>query len=196
MDAPETAAADRIMARIATLAAISEEADRLTRRCLTPALDRAMALVAGWMQAAGMTVRRDTLGNLIGRYAANHTPARTLLLGSHLDTVRDAGAFDGPLGVLLALAAVEDLAARGVRLPFALEVPAFSDEEGLRFGTAYLGSKAFAGRFDPAYLDLCDADGISLAAAIRAAGGDPAAVAGEGRAADDLIGYCEWHIEQ
>ena len=190
------AAAERIMARIATLAAISEEPDRLTRRCLTPALEMAMATVAGWMQAAGMTVRRDTVGNLIGRYAAAHAPARTLLLGSHLDTVRDAGAFDGPRGVLLALAAVEDLSARGVRLPFALEVLAFSDEEGLRFGTAYLGSKAFAGGFDPATLDLRDTAGISLADAIRATGGDPAALAGERRAADDLIGYCEWHIEQ
>ena len=184
------------MARIAILAAISEEADRLTRRCLTPALDKAMMLVAGWMEAAGMTVRRDALGNLIGRYAAAHAPARTLLLGSHLDTVRDAGAFDGPLGVLLALAAVEDLQLQGVRLPFALEVLAFSDEEGLRFGTAYLGSKAYAGSFDPAMLDLPDADGVTLAEAIRAAGGDPAAVAGTGQAGQDLIGYCEWHIEQ
>ena len=184
------------MARIATLAAISEEPDRLTRRCLTPALEMAMVTVAGWMQTAGLTVRRDTVGNLIGRYAAAHAPARTLLLGSHLDTVRDAGAFDGPLGVLLALAAVEDLSARGMRLPFALEVLAFSDEEGLRFGTAYLGSNAFAGGFDPATLDLRDTASISLADAIRATGGDPAALAGARRAADDLIGYCEWHIEQ
>lgn len=194
MPAPD--AATRIMARIATLAAISEEADRLTRRCLTPALETVMSTVAGWMQAAGMTVRRDPLGNLIGCYAADHAPARTLLLGSHLDTVCDAGAFDGPLGVLLALAAVEDLQVRGVRLPFAVEVLAFSDEEGVRFGTAYLGSKAFAGCFDPATLDLRDADGVTLADAIRATGGDPAALVSAGCAADDLIGYCEWHIEQ
>jgi allantoate deiminase len=184
------------MARIAQLGGISEEPGRLTRRCLTPALQEAMTLVAGWMQAAGMTIRRDTVGNLIGRYEAAQTPARTLLLGSHLDTVRDAGAFDGPLGVMLALAAVEDLHARGVRLPFAVEVLAFADEEGLRFGTAYLGSKVFAGTFDPAYLDLRDADGITLAEAIRAAGGDPAQIPADARAAADLIGYCEWHIEQ
>lgn len=196
MTARDRRAADRIMARIATLAAISEEPDRLTRRCLTPALDAAMATVAAWMQAAGMSVRRDTVGNLIGRYEADHDPARTLLMGSHLDTVRDAGAFDGPLGVLLALAAVEDLHAQGRRLSFALEVLAFSDEEGLRFGTAYLGSKAFTGQLDPAYLDLRDADGVTLADAIRAAGSDPVTLARDRRAADDLIGYCEWHIEQ
>src|SRR5438067_11578113 len=98
-------AAARIMERAATLGRISEEPDRLTRRFLSEAMGRATAQVAAWMRAAGMQVRRDNIGNLIGRYPAAREPARTLLLGSHLDTVRDAGRYDGPLGVLIALAA-------------------------------------------------------------------------------------------
>jgi allantoate deiminase len=188
--------AARIMERIAILAAISEEPDRLTRRCLTPALAQATGVVAEWMRAAGLVVRRDTVGNVIGRYEGDRAGARTLLLGSHLDTVRDAGPFDGPLGVLTALAAVEGLRERGARLPFAIETLAFADEEGLRYHTAYLGSKAFTGSLDPAYLDLADADGVTMREAIRAAGGDPAAIPGEARAVNDLLGYCEVHIEQ
>jgi allantoate deiminase len=189
-------ATQTIMERAETLGCLSEEPDRLTRRFATPAMQQATETVAGWMRAAGLIVRRDNAGNLIGRYAAAHEPAPTLLLGSHLDSVRDAGKYDGPLGVLVALAAVERLAARDVRLPFAVEVLAFADEEGLRYHTAYLGSKVVAGSFDPAYLDLQDADGIPMAAAIRAAGGDPDELTGDARPADDLIGYCEVHIEQ
>ncbi|HEY1014854.1 MAG TPA: allantoate amidohydrolase [Herpetosiphonaceae bacterium] len=189
-------AAQRLMARIDELAAISEEPGRLTRRFATPALSEAMALVANWMEAAGMTVRRDHLGNLTGRYEAARPDAKTLLLGSHLDTVRDAGKFDGPLGVLVALAAVEELAARGERPPFAVEVVAFADEEGLRFHSAYLGSSALAGGFRSEWLELADADGVSMAAAIRQAGGDPAAIAGERRDPAALVGWCEVHIEQ
>lgn len=188
--------AGTVMARCATLATVSEEPDRLTRRFASPPMRDVNALVAGWMQAAGMTVRQDAIGNLIGRYEADRAGARTLLLGSHLDTVRDAGRYDGPLGVLVALEAVAQLHRQARRLPFALEVLAFADEEGLRYHTAYLGSKAFTGTLDPAALALTDADGIPLAEAIRAFGGDPAACATTGRAADDLLGYCEVHIEQ
>ncbi|HUS14323.1 MAG TPA: allantoate amidohydrolase [Chloroflexia bacterium] len=190
MDAAE------IMRRADVLGAMSEEPDRLTRRFLTPAMAEAAAQVRAWMEAAGMAVRRDNAGNLIGRYAAAVDPAPALLLGSHIDTVRDAGKYDGPLGVLVAIAAVARLHAAGKRLPFALEVLAFADEEGLRFHTAYLGSKVVAGTFDPAYLALTDADGISVADAIRAAGGDPRALASDRHGADDLLGYLEVHIEQ
>jgi allantoate deiminase len=190
-------AAGTVMARCATLARYSEEPDRLTRRFASPPMREVNALVAGWMQAAGMAVRQDALGNLIGRYEADRAGAKTLLLGSHLDTVRDAGKYDGPLGVLTALGAVERLhQAGGARLPFAIEVVAFADEEGLRCHTAYLGSKAFTGTLDPATLALTDADGVTLADAIRAFGGDPAACATDCRAVDDLLGYCEVHIEQ
>lgn len=188
--------ANSIMERLDQLATYSEEPDRLTRRVATPALEQAMQAVAAWMRAAGMDVRRDNVGNLIGRYAAATTDAPTLLLGSHLDSVRDAGKYDGPLGVMVALGCVERLAADGRRLPFALEVVAFADEEGLRFHTAYLGSAVVAGTFDPAWLALVDADGMSLGAALEAIGLEPAAVARDARSRADLLGYVEVHIEQ
>ena len=188
--------AQAVMERIDTLATFSEEAGRLTRRYGTPALRQAYDVLDEWMRAAGMKVRRDNIGNLIGRYEADHSEAKTLLLGSHIDSVRDAGKYDGPLGVLIALAAVEQLHARRARLPFAIEVIAFADEEGLRFGSSYLCSKAVAGTFEPAMLQLTDADGITVAEAIRAFGGDPDALDQAVYAPDDLLGYCEVHIEQ
>jgi allantoate deiminase len=157
---------------------------------------RANDLVGEWMRAAGMDVRRDAVGNLIARYEATAPGAKTLLLGSHLDTVRDAGKYDGPLGVLVALAGVERLHARGERLPFAIEIVAFADEEGLRFHTAYLGSRAFTGALKPAELIMTDADGISLADVVRAFAGNPDTIATDARQRDDLLGYCEVHIEQ
>lgn len=188
--------ATTVMQRIETLATYSEEPNRLTRRFATPALQQAHNQVAAWMHAAGMTVRHDNIGNLIGRYAGTDDAAKTLLLGSHLDTVRDAGKYDGPLGVLTALACVEDLHQHNMRLPFAIEVIAFADEEGLRFGSSYLGSKTLAGTFAPAYLNLRDDDGISMGEAIRAAGGDPAELVQDRRLPDTVIAYCEVHIEQ
>jgi allantoate deiminase len=193
-----------LRARLDTLAACSESAERLERRSYTPAMAAANAHVASWMRDAGMTVRQDAAGNLSGRYEAAVPGARTLLLGSHLDTVRDAGKYDGPLGVLVALACVERLRRAGLprgspegsRLPFTVEVMAFADEEGLRFGSAYLGSAAAAGTFDPRWLELADGDGITLAEALRAFGGDPAGVAACRRRPEELLGYCEVHIEQ
>ena len=145
----------------------------MTRRYGTEEMRQANAAVAEWMRAAGMQTRSDTIGNLIGRYEGSSPDAKTFLLGSHLDTVRDAGKYDGPLGVMVALACVERLHTRGERLPFALEVYAFADEEGLRYRTLYLGSSVVAGVFDPIVLTREDADGIPLAEAIRAFGGDP-----------------------
>ena len=167
-----------VLARCAQLGEISEEAGLLMRRYGTDAMRRANELVGGWMFAAGLDVRQDTIGNLIGRRGLG----RPLVLGSHLDTVRDAGRYDGPLGVLVALAAVERVPGRTV------EVIGFADEEGLRFGTAYLGSAPVAGRFDPAWLELRDADGIALADVLP---GDPALAA-----RDDFLAYAEVHIEQ
>ncbi|MBE3558345.1 MAG: allantoate amidohydrolase [Ktedonobacteraceae bacterium] len=188
--------AQTILERCEVLARYSEEAGRLTRRFATPPMKQANATVATWMQAAGMTVWQDNIGNLVGRYEANRSGARTLLLGSHLDTVRDAGKYDGPLGVLIALACVERLHAAQERLPFALELYAFADEEGLRYHTAYLGSSVVAGTFDPRLLSRTDANGITMAEAIRAFGGDPTALQAGKRKPDDLLGYCEVHIEQ
>ncbi len=189
-------AATTVMERCARLGTISEEPDRLTRRFASPAMQQANALVGSWMAAAGLAVRSDAIGNLIGRYEADQPGAKTLLLGSHLDTVRDAGRYDGPLGVLVALACVADLAAQGRRLPFAIEVLAFADEEGLRYHSTYLGSAALAGTFDRANLDLTDAEGTAMAAAIRDFGGDPERLEECRRSAAELLGYCEVHIEQ
>lgn len=185
-----------VMEQIECLARFSEEPDRLTRRFATRALREASQVVAEWMRGAGMAVRQDNIGNVIGRYDAERADANTLLLGSHLDTVRDAGKYDGLLGVLVALAVVQRLHNRGQRLPFAIEVLAFADEEGVRYHTAYLGSKVVAGTFDPAYLDLRDDDGISMHEAISSFGGDPTALPADRRDRHDLIGYLEVHIEQ
>ena len=166
--------AARVLERCDLLARISEEPARLTRRFGTPALKEANALVASWMREAGLQTREDALGNLIGRRG----DGPVLMLGSHLDTVVDAGRYDGPLGVLIAIEAAE-------RVPRDLEVVGFADEEGCRFGTAYLGSSAMTGRFDPAWLELRDGD-VRLADLV----GDP------GPARDDVLGYVEVHIEQ
>jgi len=154
--------------------------------------------VKTWMHAAGMNVEQDNIGNLIGRYEASRADAKTLLLGSHLDTVRDAGKYDGPLGVMIALACVERLSARQMRLPFAIEVLAFADEEGLRYNNAYLGSKCMIGTLDPNVLHLTDTDGITMAEAIRSFGGDPdpESLRIARWHSDELLGYCEVHIEQ
>lgn len=180
-----------VLRRCDELASFSEEHDRLTRRFATPALRAAGERVAEWMAQAGMVVRRDAIGNVIGRLG--ESGGRTLLIGSHIDTVRDAGRYDGPLGVLVAIACVERI--RG-SLPYAVEVIAFADEEGVRYGTGYLASSVVAGRFDVADLHRRDGDGVSLADATRAFGGDPDGIAGARRDAADLIGYLEVHIEQ
>jgi allantoate deiminase len=185
-----------VMERCDILGGYSEESDRLTRRYGSAPMRLANEAVGGWMRAAGMAVRTDAVGNLIGRYEASTAGAPTLLLGSHLDTVRDAGKYDGPLGVMAALACVERLHARDERLPFAIEVLGFADEEGLRFHTAYLGSTVFAGTFDANTLNQSDGDEITLAGAMRAFGGDPDTLVASARRKDDLLGYCEVHIEQ
>lgn len=191
---------DQIVERCRELAGVSEEQGRLTRRYATPAMARANAIVGSWMREAGMTVRMDAAGNLVGRRPGTSALAGTLLLGSHLDTVRDAGAFDGPLGVIAAIALVQRLREEGVALPFALDVLGFADEEGLRFGTAYLGSRAVAGTFDGSLLDAVDDDGVSVRAALKRFGGDPGSLAGASgsasRRGDNLLGYVELHMEQ
>ncbi|MCC6313752.1 MAG: allantoate amidohydrolase [Thermomicrobiales bacterium] len=184
-----------ILDRCDEFAQFTEEPDRLTRSYGSPALAAAMARAADWMSEAGLSVRRDAAGNLIGRLAAADPGAPTLLLGSHLDSVRDAGKYDGPLGVLTALAALDRARAQGP-FPFHVDVVAFADEEGLRFRTAYLGSRAFAGAFDPALLELTDAAGIALREACLAAGGDPEALAAGVARPERLLGYVEAHIEQ
>ena len=192
-----SAAAATALERADALAACTEDPARLTRRFATPALKQAGDLVLGWMRDAGMTASRDAIGNVVGRWEPSGLPAgaRTVLLGSHLDTVRDAGRYDGMLGVLIALAVVESARERR-GLPFAVEVLGFADEEGVRYGTAYLGSSVVAGTFDRSTLDRRDADGIAKADSIAAFGGDPAALETARRDPADLLGYVEVHIEQ
>ena len=187
-------AAKTVMERCDLLGGISEEDGALTRPFGTPAMREVNEVVSGWIEAAGMNVRRDAIGNLVGRYEG--TGEKTLVLGSHLDTVRNAGKYDGQLGVLVALACVRQLHDRGERLPFAVEVVSFADEEGLRFGTTYLGSSVYAGAFDGERLKLEDPEGVSLRDAVRDSGGDPDALEEAGRGGEDLLGYCEVHIEQ
>ena len=188
----------RILARIEQLAAISEDADGVTRTFGTPAFVQGRALVQGWFEAAGLATHLDAIGNLRGQLASARPGAKTFVLASHIDTVVNAGKYDGPLGVLMALDLAETLAQQGAGLPFHLEVVAFSDEEGVRFHTTYLGSKVLTGAFDPALLDKPDAQGITLAQAIADMGGDPrpAALAAAALPAAEWLGYFELHIEQ
>jgi allantoate deiminase len=188
--------AELVMRRADELGRISDEPDRLTRVYGSLAMRRANDLVAGWMREAGMTVREDAIGNLIGSYPAARPDAKSFLLGSHLDTVRDAGKFDGPLGVLVALACVQRLRHANLHLPFEVRVAAFADEEGTRFHTSYLGSRVMAGTFDPLELKRVDADGVSLEEAILRFGGDPAGLYGAMLERGQLLGYAEVHIEQ
>ena len=180
-----------VLERCAALGRVSEEPGRLVRRYATPAMREAYELVGGWMRDAGLAVREDAAGNLIGR---RDGPGRTLVLGSHLDTVVDAGRYDGPLGVMAAIAVLERMWDRG--LPYAVEVIGFADEEGVRYGTTFLGSSAVAGRFAPAWLALEDEQGTTMADALRAFGGDPDAIGSAALRGEDLLGYVEVHIEQ
>lgn len=183
------------MGRCDSLAAFTEEPGRITRPYGTPSLAAARDTVARWMRDAGMDVRVDAIGNLRGRIEGSDRPAPALLLGSHLDSVRDAGRYDGPLGILVAIEAVARLRARQQSLPFPIEVLAFADEEGLRFQTTYLGSCAMAGAFDPAFLELTDGDDVTLREAM-AGFGDPHALADAVLRPNEAFAYVEAHIEQ
>ncbi len=193
----QTAAVERrAMERADELATFTEEPGRITRAYGTPPLVRAAETVRGWMERAGMAVRVDAVGNVIGRLEPAGASAGTLVLGSHIDSVRNAGRYDGPLGVIVAIAAVEALRERGASLPHAIELVAWIDEEGLRYVTSYLGSRVYTGLFEAAELEETDADGIPLRDAVAAQGGDPGAIMDAVRATGDLLGYLEVHIEQ
>ena len=187
---------DGLMARLDELSAFTSEEGWLTRLYLTPAHKEAALRVMGWMEEAGMAARLDAVGNVVGHYEGSRPGLPALLLGSHIDTVRDAGKYDGSFGVVAAIAAVAELDRRGERLPFAIEVLAFGDEEGVRFPSTIAGSRAVAGRFDPATLDLTDADRVRLGAALAAFGGDPAGIPETARRPEQVVGYVELHIEQ
>jgi allantoate deiminase len=185
--------AARVIEECRKLATMSEEPGRTTRRFLSPPMRDVHAHLRSRFDSLGMATQLDAVGNLRGLWQPSTGSERRLLLGSHVDTVPDAGAFDGVLGVMLALEWVQ--LAKALDLPIAIEVIAFSEEEGVRFGVPFFGSRAVAGRFDPALLDLKDANGITLGSAIRDFGLDPNEI--PNAAADDgAVGFVEIHIEQ
>jgi len=169
--------ATRIWEHCEALARCSELAGGLTRVYLSPEQRAVNALVLSWMRDAGMQARLDEIGNCVGRYEGERADLPCLMLGSHLDTVRDAGKYDGMLGVVAAIECVRALNERGRRLPFAIVVAGFADEEGVRFASTLLGSRAVAGTFDPDVLDKVDANGISMREALVQFGLDPARIA-------------------
>ena len=186
--------AARVLDRCDRVAAFTERPGAITRTFLSPAFREAIDAVGGWMRAAGMAVRVDEGGNLVGRFPGETADAPALLIGSHLDTVPDGGKYDGALGVLLGLAAVEALGGRP--LPFAIEVVGFAEEEGVRYRSPYLGSLAFVGRFDRSLLDRSDASGIAMADAYRSFGLDPDRIDRAAQDPERYLGYLEAHIEQ
>ncbi len=188
-------AGSKVLKYIEMLAQISQEDGKLTRLSLTEQHKQANALVGILMESAGMQVRTDAMGNIIGRLEGS-SDKRALLLGSHLDSVRDAGKFDGPLGVVAPIVCLELLARQGITLPYAVEIIGFCDEEGVRFPSTLLGSRALAGTLKPEVLDERDADNISIGKALKAFGQDPSEFASAQRKPEEFLGFVEVHIEQ
>lgn len=183
--------AQRAVAECLRIAAMTEEQGRITRRFLSPPVREVHVLLRARMEKLGMSVRVDGVGNLRGVWLPEGTSER-LMMGSHIDTVPDAGAFDGVLGVAMALEWAE--LAQQMRFPIGIELVAFSEEEGVRFGAPFLGSRAVAGRFDAALLELKDADGKTVRDAIRGFGLDPDAI--PSAAMEDVAAFVEVHVEQ
>ncbi len=196
MSHPASARAERVIARCRELALLTEVEGETTRTFLAPSMHQVHALLGSWMQAAGMTVRVDAAGNLRGLLPAASSGAPRLLIGSHLDTIANAGAFDGILGVVMGVALAEEIATHATSpLPFAIEVIGFSEEEGVRYSKPFLGSLALIGELDAATLARADRRGITVADAIRGFGLDPAALP-NAIVDPSAFGYLELHIEQ
>jgi peptidase M20/M25/M40-like protein len=159
-----------LLAQADRLAQFTEDPPGITRTFLSAQHKAAGDYLIGLMRDAGMTAAFDALGNVVGRYASERPNAPIVMTGSHIDSVRNAGRYDGLFGVLSAIACVKDLDRRGRKLPYTLEVVGFGDEEGVRFGVALVGSKAMTGAFDPAWLDKTDDDGVTMRDALAAFG--------------------------
>src|SRR6476659_2415172 len=187
---------DEIVGWINELAAISETPEHLTRIFLTREHRAAADLILGWMRDAGMRAHLDTIGNVCGRYESEVAGSPCLTLGSHYDTVRDAGKWDGPLGLITAISCVGELHRTGKRLPFAIEVTGFADEEGVRFASTLLGSRAVAGTFDESVLNVRARAGVSMREAVAQFGLDPEHISFAAGARRELLAYVELHIEQ
>lgn len=185
-----------ILRRIDELALHTETPGMLTRTYLTDAHQSAAALLSDWMCAAGMHVRRDAVGNVIGRYEGSAPDAPALLTGSHFDTVRNAGKYDGNLGIVLPITCVAKWNEQGRRFPFAIEVIGFAEEEGVRFKATLLGSRAIAGTFDTVLLDKCDEQGLVMRDVMNAAGCDFRQLGAAVFKRDKVLAFIEVHIEQ
>jgi allantoate deiminase len=187
----------RIYDQCQVLGGLSEDEGALTRVFLSDEQAKANELVLGWMREAGMdSCYLDPIGNVIGRYEGNEPGLPCLLMGSHLDTVRNGGKYDGMQGVIAAIECVRTLHRRGKRLPFALVVIGFSDEEGVRFGATLLGSRAIAGTFNKALLDKQDHQHITMRQAMVNFGLDPEKIDEAAFKPEDVLAYAELHIEQ
>ena len=188
--------ANAVLSRIHDLACISEDTHCVTRTFGSSAFISGCSKVLSWMQEAGLQARIDNIGNVRGRWSSNEPNAHTLVIASHIDTVKNAGKFDGPLGVIIGLDLIAHLQQERITLPFNIELIAFSDEEGVRFHTAYLGSTTVTGKFDTGLLEKKDNAGITLREAIRTIGGDAERLAADAIPPEEWLGYYEIHIEQ
>ena len=178
------------------LAEYTDASPGLTCLYMTLAHRTVAAELCKLMSAAGMDVTIDAIGNVVGRVASANPDARTMIVGSHYDTVRNAGKYDGRLGIVTAIVMAEELQRNGRKLPFHLDVVGFAEEEGVRFSTPYIGSSALAGRFDRQWLSRRDGAGLAMADVMREGGGDPNAIPTLARKRGDLLAYLEVHIEQ
>ncbi|MBB3119346.1 allantoate amidohydrolase [Pseudoduganella violacea] len=185
-----------VMAWSEVLAQWSDDEDGLTCAYMTEAHRKTAAQLSDWMRAAGMEVQIDAVGNVVGRYLSDAPGAKTLITGSHYDTVRNGGKYDGRLGILLPISIINHLHKQGEKLPFHVEVVGFAEEEGVRFRSTFLGSNAITGRFDTKLLDALDANDISMRSALEAAGHDIAAIPAIARKAENVLAFVEVHIEQ
>ena len=165
--------AKQISDRINELASISEQPGMVTRTYGSPSFLKGAQLVSDWMHKAGLKTHIDNIGNVRGRWLCNESNAKTLIIASHIDTVVNAGKFDGTLGVIMGLDAIEHLINNKINVPYNIELIAFADEEGVRFHTTYLGSKVVAGSFDRTLLSRTDKANISLSDTIKSIGGNP-----------------------
>lgn len=191
-----TVRASEVLARCQVLARFSEDPASLRRTFLSPPMRDCHEAIRSWLEPLSISTSIDAVGNLRAFYPATTPVAPRLLIGSHLDTVPSAGIYDGPLGVLLAIALLEELHSQNRRLPFAVELVAFSEEEGVRFGAPFLGSRALIGTLDNDLLNRCDARGISVREAMQNFGLDPTQLAAAQIHPENVLGYLEFHIEQ
>lgn len=187
---------DRVINRLEELAAVSDDANCISRFYGTKAHVDSRKLLVQWMEKAGMEVYSDNIGNLRGSLKSNHPEAKHFVIGSHYDSVHDAGKYDGPLGVILGLETAQEVFDKELELPFHLTVAAFADEEGGRFNTAYLGSSVLAGNFENEWLERTDDDGVSLRSIVEDCGGSIENIANDSLAPEDWLAYFEVHIEQ